>query len=296
MIYASDLIAKFKISLKEKWGYIWGMTYEMWTAEKQEAYYEKYKDDPDRGKSAENGWKWIGHWVTDCSGLFTHWFKVLGGEMYHGSDTMFKKWCVKNGELVNGKRTDGEDLKPGTAVFCWNGKKYSHVGLYVGGGYVIEAAGSSQGVIQSKITNDKWKYWGELKGITMNVTEKPEAADPAPDPERQENRPTIRKGSRGEYVTLMQTMLVNRGYSLGNVDGIFGAKTDAAVREFQKANGLAVDGVCGPKTWAALDDIPEASGVTYTVTISGISKDQAMELLRMYPEADVKEERGENNA
>lgn len=289
MIYASDLIAKFKISLKEKWGYIWGMTHEMWTAEKQEAYYEKYKNDPDRGNSASNGWKWVGQWVTDCSGLFTHWFSVLGGEMYHGSDTMYRKWCVNNGKLENGKRTDGEDLKPGTAVFCWNGTKYSHVGLYVGGGYVIEAAGSSQGVIQSKITNAKWKYWGELKGVTMNMTEKPEAADS----ERKENRPTLRKGIRGEYVTLLQTMLVNRGYSLGNVDGIFGARTDTAVREFQKASGLKVDGIVGPKTWAALDDVPEGSGVTYTVIISGITKDQAAELLKMYPEADVTEERSD---
>ena len=288
VIYASDLIAKFQYALDQKWGYIWGAAGLIWTEDQQRA--------ATREQTIKYGSKWIGKHVVDCSGLFSWAFKQLGGYMYHGSNTMWREYTVSRGKLRNGKRTDGGDLLPGTAVFTDHEGDKTHVGLYVGGGYVIEAAGTQQGVIKSKVTNDKWTHWAVLKGLTMNMTEKPEAAVPAPDPERQETRPTIRKGSRGEYVTLMQTMLVNRGYSLGNVDGIFGARTDAAVREFQKANGLAVDGVCGPKTWAALDRVPEESGVTYTVTISGIRKDQAMELLRMYPEADVKEERGENDA
>ena len=86
-------------------------------------------------------------------------------------------------------------------------------------------------------------------------------------------------------MTLMQTMLVNRGYSLGNVDGIFGAKTDAAVREFQKANGLAVDGVCGPKTWAALDS--SAPIQTYTVHIPFLPKYKAEALISQYTGASM---------
>ena len=118
------------------------------------------------------------------------------------------------------------------------------------------------------------------------------APAPAPEPEPAK-RPTLRKGSGGEYVQLLQVALIARGYSVGTkgADGIFGAKTEAAVIAFQKNNGLTADGICGPKTWAALD-ASEISAVTYTVTIRGISKDQATELLRMYPEADVTEERG----
>lgn len=281
MIYASDLIAKFQYVFEQKWGYIWGAAGLVWTEEQQKAATRK--------QTIEYGSRWIGKHVVDCSGLFYWAFKQLGGYMYHGSNTIWKDYTVNRGELKNGKRTDGGDLMPGTAVFTDCDGDKTHVGLYVGGGYVIEAANTEQGVIRSRITDSKWKCWGILKGVTMNVTEKPEAANP----ERQENRPTIRKDSRGEYVQLLQTMLVNRGYSLGNVDGIFGARTDTAVRDFQKASGLKVDGIVGPKTWAALDDVPEGSGVTYTVIISGITKDQAAELLKMYPEADVTEERSD---
>ncbi len=50
----------------------------------------------------------------------------------------------------------------------------------------------------------------------------------------------------------VQTKLKRWGYYTGAVDGIYGAKTKAAVKSFQRKNGLAVDGIVGPKTAAAL--------------------------------------------
>ena len=50
----------------------------------------------------------------------------------------------------------------------------------------------------------------------------------------------------------MQTNLKRWGYYKGTVDGIFGSKTKAAVKLFQKKNGLVVDGIVGKKTLAAL--------------------------------------------
>jgi hypothetical protein len=86
--------------------------------------------------------------------------------MYHGSNTMWNKYMVKQGKLSGGKRTDGQGLKPGTAVFVLkNGSDRSHVGLYIGNGEVIEASSTQVGVIKSKITNSKWAEWGEMKGI-----------------------------------------------------------------------------------------------------------------------------------
>jgi peptidoglycan hydrolase-like protein with peptidoglycan-binding domain len=55
-----------------------------------------------------------------------------------------------------------------------------------------------------------------------------------------------------EATARLQQLLIGRGYEPGPVDGIFGPRTDAAVRRFQYDNGLAADGVVGPATWAAL--------------------------------------------
>lgn len=62
----------------------------------------------------------------------------------------------------------------------------------------------------------------------------------------------LRRGDRGMLVRIAQTALARAGFSPGAVDGIFGANTQAAVRAFQQAKGLAVDGIIGPRTWTAL--------------------------------------------
>ena len=181
MISANDLIAKFQYALDNKWGYIWGTAGVKWTKAKQEQL--EQTTDSDRANGRKYGSKWIGHYVADCSGLFTWAFKQLGSTMYHGSNTMFLKWCEHKGELKKGARTDGATLKPGTAVFVWNGKTYSHVGLFVGGDNgvtVIEAKGTVAGVTTSKVTDTKWTHWGELKDVDFG--DKPEPS-PQPEPE-----------------------------------------------------------------------------------------------------------------
>jgi hypothetical protein len=61
------------------------------------------------------------------------------------------------------------------------------------------------------------------------------------------NRPTLRRGAKGDLVKELQTKL-----GLG-ADGAFGPGTEAAVRKFQSAHGMVPDGIVGPKTWAAFD-------------------------------------------
>lgn len=63
---------------------------------------------------------------------------------------------------------------------------------------------------------------------------------------------TVKNGSKGTEVSTLQTKLNSIGNYGLTVDGIFGAKTEAAVKDFQKKKGLDVDGIVGPKTWAAL--------------------------------------------
>lgn len=70
---------------------------------------------------------------------------------------------------------------------------------------------------------------------------------------------TIKNGSKGDEVKVLQAEL-NKFMPYGLVeDGIFGAKTEAAVKDFQFHKGLTIDGIVGPKTWEALGIKQEAS-------------------------------------
>ena len=53
---------------------------------------------------------------------------------------------------------------------------------------------------------------------------------------------------RQDDVAALQARLTEMGFHCGRVDGIFGAMTEAAVKEFQKSVGVVVDGKCGPAT------------------------------------------------
>lgn len=61
-----------------------------------------------------------------------------------------------------------------------------------------------------------------------------------------QGRPTLRRGSEGDEVEAIQLLLEVRA------DGIFGRRTEAALRIWQRSKGLDADGICGPKTWAEL--------------------------------------------
>ena len=59
-------------------------------------------------------------------------------------------------------------------------------------------------------------------------------------------------GSRGSEVRTIQEKLKRWGYYKGNVDGIYGSQTTAAVKSFQRKNGLTVDGIAGTNTLRAM--------------------------------------------
>lgn len=77
----------------------------------------------------------------------------------------------------------------------------------------------------------------------------------------------LRFGSRGTLVEYLQLALVRAGYTSLTVDGIFGARTRDAVRDFQQKNGLSADGVVGRRTWNAL--MPYLKGYTTHVVRAG---------------------------
>jgi len=93
---------------------------------------------------------------------------------------------------------------------------------------------------------------GELFTTPVSGTVGPGPVQP-PD-ENQVPDAILRIGARGSDVTTLQNLLLDAGFNPGTADGIFGAQTDSAVRDFQNANNLIADGIVGPQTWDALID------------------------------------------
>lgn len=93
----------------------------------------------------------------------------------------------------------------------------------------------------------------------------------------------LKRGDRGPAVRDLQNMLKYTGFDPGPIDGVFGSKTEAAVRAAQKAYGLVVDGIAGPKTYAALraafspPKTTEKDGKRYRVLTGTFSSREAAE-------------------
>ena len=77
--------------------------------------------------------------------------------------------------------------------------------------------------------------------------------------------PTLRRGSRGCYVMILQDALSTLGYPTGSrIDGIFGTLTETALMGYQSRNWLTVDGVCGCNSWAKISSAVLGVGRTAT--------------------------------
>lgn len=64
--------------------------------------------------------------------------------------------------------------------------------------------------------------------------------------------PQLSKGSLGNAVTALQTLLNANKFNCGQVDGDFGSNTQNALKSYQRKMGLEIDGICGPATWSKL--------------------------------------------
>ena len=296
MIKAVDLIEKFKYALDNHYGYIWGTSGILWTAAKQKQKVDymvsKYGTSWQKNSEAKAdnyysaamyGDKWIGHNVCDCSGMFVWAFKQLNGPgIAHGSNSIYDRYCTSKGKITDDIR---KNMKPGTAVFTGDASKHGHIGLYVGNGKCIEASGTIAGVCVSNLSANKWTYWGELKNVSY---EPQNAQEPASDASDEDlvifKYPTLKKGNKGEYVAVLQQKLILSGYSLPHygIDGDFGSETENAVKAFQRDHGLTADGIVGKKTWEALNGNESPAVQKYTVTVSGLTKEKADEIISKY--------------
>lgn len=158
-------------------------------------------------------------------------------------------------------------------LFQAEGNKKIHTGF----GFRGETIECQVGVQHCTKRNGKWTHWAIPAGL---------------DGEIPDYKPTLRKGAKGEYVEKLQVRLMELGYELPRfgADGNYGSETIAAVKAFQKEHRLIADGVTGPLTWTALEKT-KIKEKLYTVTIRGLTKQQAEDLKRGgYKDFTVNEE------
>jgi hypothetical protein len=89
---------------------------------------------------------------------------------------------------------------------------------------------------------------GKAMGETPEPEPPPEIEHPQPPPGEAAQRPTIKKGSTGQDVVVLQ-----RALGVLSADGDFGSITETWVKAFQAACGLKADGIVGPMTWEQVD-------------------------------------------
>ena len=200
-------------------------------------------------QSSCDGCKWDGCRCFDCQG-FVHWLlEQAGVPLYGGGATT--QWNTASNWAAKG---ESSTMPPGLVCCVYKRKedKMSHAGMSMGDGNggVIHC---STTVKRGNIHTDRpaWTHWAIPKGLYSTEELRKAGIDVPED----DNMPTLRRGSKGEQVKLLQEALNETPAGAGmdlKADGVFGAETEKAVRQFQADHGLTVDGVVGAKTWKAL--------------------------------------------
>ena len=120
----------------------------------------------------------------DCSGVFVKAYRDQGASIYHGSNTIYRKYCSEKGKLTNVSQ-----LKPGMAVFKWNPNTpekfddglgdFQHIGLVTSVNPLrIVHASSAAGCVTTDTKLGKWVYWGWLKDVAKTDSLPPAPAEP----------------------------------------------------------------------------------------------------------------------
>lgn len=182
---------------------------------------------------------WFGRRIVDCSGMIVEAIRAYDKSYGDRAANTFRNQFSGSGKISSIPEV------PGVAIW-----KSGHIGIYIGGGKVIEARGYKYGVVLSELSSQAWKEWGYIDGITYVK---------AAETSEKEAKPTFTrllkyKSSmmRGEDVRTLQKLLTKAGQKAGAIDGIFGKNTRNAVKSYQRAKRLTVDGIAGKNTITAL--------------------------------------------
>lgn len=190
----------------------------------------------------------FGEKVHDCAGLIKGalWCDSIDGSPKYnasqdvGANTMINQ-CTVTGSMSSLPEIPG--------LLLW---KSGHIGVYIGGGYAVEAKGHDYGVQKTKVSGRGWTKWGKCKWFDYS--------EPAPTPDprgyqgefpTRPSRGYFQRYDRGPEVVKLQKLLewlVPGCLPKYGCDGDIGSETLGAVMDAQKLLGVKVDGFYGKDT------------------------------------------------
>lgn len=164
-----DLAAYAIQAWANNWGYVWGTYGNVLTPALFEYKKQQYPDGV--GNYADFIKEhWLGRRTADCIGLIKGygWLDTksmtiryaTNGMPDYGADQMYQ--ACKNAGTLNKDYGAISTMPEIPGLMLW---KSGHAGVYIGGGYAIEAMGTSKGVVKTKVSDRNWQGWGKLPYI-----------------------------------------------------------------------------------------------------------------------------------
>lgn len=227
MLNNLDLISHAQKALSEKWGYVWGTFGQVLNTELLNHKISQYPVEVG-GRIDFIKRTYLNKRVADCVGLIKSYIWWKGGEPIYDSKTDVSADGMYNSAVVRGPM----DTFPNPDILGLLVWKKGHIGIYVGRGMVIEARGTTSGVILSPLKGEGsagWTHWLRC--------------------------PFINYIGVGDIKTL-QTKLNLFGYNI-TVDGIYGPQTKGAIAQFQLSNGMVSSGILTDETVNAINNMAE---------------------------------------
>lgn len=243
------LTAYANSALLNNWGYVWGGQGELYTAALAQKWGRAQQGGKNYSYFTETCKRWIGHNVADCSGLIIAAMQSVNANYPDQASGTLINNCSETGAIKYIPNDPG--------LLLW---KPGHVGIYIGDGFAIEARGVAYGVVKTKLNDRPWTKWGRIHGVDYGDGGNTDESGTGHVSSMVIFR-LLKKTKPmqvGDDVTWLQQQLTASGYSLGAIDGIFGSRTETAVKGFQRAQRLTVDGKAGRKTITALGGIYKA--------------------------------------
>ena len=243
-ITASDMVSYVVNAKNAGWGYVYASQGQLYTPVLAEQWGRANRAGKGYDYFVKRCARWFGHTVVDCSGLIIEAYRSrIPGYGDKTANTIFSK-AVETGAIGTIPEI------PGLCV--WH---QGHIGVYIGNGKVVEAAGTETGVILSHLKAPgsirRWTNWGMMADVDY-TNAAPISVEEPPACWLGRYLRLAHPYMRGDDILQVQDALQIAGISPGSIDGIYGPRTQKAVMAFQAAKGLAVDGIVGPDTTRAL--------------------------------------------